>query len=112
MTIKLSEIWKVENPFEYKLHFARWNKVCHPLEVYCRSREEWQGWQEYKPSRDEFNRPLIFSVMQFYHETDTWLFGGIYEVIDRKPDRYVVQLGHSLQNFIGRLKLFSRYMER
>jgi hypothetical protein len=112
MTIKLSEIWKIDNPADYKLHFARWNKICHPLEAYCRSSEEWQSWQEYRPSRNEFSRPLIFSVMQFYHEPDTWLFGGIYEVIDRKPDSYTVQISNLLQNFVGRIKLCSSYRGR
>ncbi len=35
-----------------------------------RSKEEWQGWQEYWPGRNDFNKPLIFSLMQFHYETD------------------------------------------
>lgn len=73
MTIELREIWDIENPEDYKVHFARWNGQDQPLEVWARSPDEWLAWQEYRPGRDDFNRPLIFSLMQFYHETDTWL---------------------------------------
>jgi len=43
----------------YKVHFARWNKFEGPLEVWVRDKDEWQDWQEYRPSRDEFNRPHV-----------------------------------------------------
>jgi hypothetical protein len=33
-----------------------------------RDKREWQGWQEYRPAPDDFNRPFIFSLIQFYHE--------------------------------------------
>jgi hypothetical protein len=72
--------------------------------VWVRDREEWQGWQEYRPTRDEFNRPRIFSLIQFYHETDIWLFGGIFEVLGRHSDRYEVRLSEAGAGFIGRLK--------
>lgn len=112
MTILLSDIWPIENPHDYKVHFARWNQVDHPLDVWVRDRREWQGWQEYRPRRDDFNRPLIFSVMQFYHESDTWLFGGIFRVLNRREDQYEVELADIGAGFIGRLKLGSTYRER
>lgn len=110
--IKLSEIWPISNPADYKLHFARWNEINQPLEVFVRDRSEWQAWQEYWPGRDDFNRPRIFALMQFYHETDTWLFGGIYDVIGRQSDRYDVRLSAAGSGFIGRLKLRSSYKSR
>lgn len=110
--IKFSDIWLIPNPADYKLHFARWNEINQPLEVFVRDRNEWQGWQEYWPGRDDFNRPHIFALMQFYHETDTWLFGGIYDVIGRQPDRYEVRLSAAGSGFIGRLKLRSSYRSR
>jgi len=76
MTIYLKDIWLISNPTDYKVHFARWNGVEQPLEAWTRNREEWQGWQEYRPGRNDFNRKFIFSLMQFYHEVDSWLFGG------------------------------------
>ncbi len=112
MTILLRNIWQVTSPEDHKLHFARWNGENQPLEVWVRDKQEWQGWQEYRPARNDFNRPLIFSLMQFYHETDIWLFGGIYRVSRRRADRYEVELTEEGSGFIGRLKLRSAYRER
>lgn len=112
MTIFLREIWPIERPDDYKLHFARWNGDAQPLEVFVRDKAEWQGWQEYRPSRNDFNRPFIFSLMQFYHETDTWLFGGVFSVQARHEDRYEVKLLDDGSGFIGRLKLHSPYRAR
>ena len=88
MTILLREIWAIEKPQDYKVHFARWNGNTQPLEVFVRDRLEWQGWQEYRPSRNDFNRPFIFSLARFYHESDAWLFGGVFRVLGRHEDRY------------------------
>lgn len=112
MPILLRDIWLVENLVEYKIHFARWNGHSQPLEVFARDRREWQGWQEYYPGRNEFNRPLIFSLIQFYHEHDTWLFGGVYRVIGLRQQRYEVEITDIGANMIGRLKLFYVYRAR
>lgn len=112
MTILLSDIWPIENLADYKIHFARWNQHNQPLEVWARDKREWQGWQEYRPGRDEFNRPLIFSLIQFYHEPDIWLFGGIFRVLMRHADRYEVELTEAGECFVGRLKLYYPYRAR
>src|SRR6266540_4137700 len=112
MTIRLCEIWPISAPETYKLHFARWDGENQPLEVWVRDRQEWQGWQEYRPGRDEFNRPFIFSLIQFYHEPDIWLFGGVFHVLQRHADRYEVELTEEGAGFLGRLKLRSSYRER
>jgi hypothetical protein len=112
VTIRLADIWPIAAPETYKLHFARWDQVNQPLEVWARSRDEWKGWQEYRPARDDFNRPLIFALIQFYHEPDTWLFGGVFRVLNLFPDRYAVELTREGEGFIGRLKLGSPYRNR
>ena len=109
MTILLKEMWPIEKPEDYKIHFARWNGDSQPLDVFVRDKADWQGWQEYRPSRDEFNRSFIFSLAQFYHETDAWLFGGVFRVVTRYADRYKVKLLDVGSGFIGRLKLHSDY---
>lgn len=68
------------------------NDRDQPLDVFARDRNEWQGWQEYRPKYNVFNREFIFSFMRFYHENDAWLFGGVYRVIERLQDRYEVEL--------------------
>jgi hypothetical protein len=112
MTIMLKEIWTIQKPEDYKVHFARWNGDTQPLEDFVQDRAEWQKWQEYRPSRNDFNRPFIFSLAQFYHESDTWLFGGVFRVLTRHEDRYEVELQNSGSGFIGRLKLHSDYRGR
>jgi hypothetical protein len=112
MTIKLSDILPINNQKDFKIHIARWNGIEQPLDAFARSREQWKGWQEYRPTRDEFSRPYIFSVMHYYTEPDTWLFGGIWKVLDRLPDQYVVELDPLAKQFIGRLKLRLDYRSR
>ena len=107
--IRLKDIWTIEQPEKYKVHFARTNDWDHPLDVFVRDRDEWQGWQEHRPENNMFNREFIFSLMQFYHETDAWLFGGVYKVLGRFHDRYEVKLVEDGKGFVGRLKLQSKY---
>ncbi len=112
MVIHLTDIWPIREPALYKLHFARCNQSNQPLDVFVRSREEWQGWQEHRPKNNDFNRPYIFSVIDFHREPDIWLFGGVWEVVERLPDRYVVSLTEQGRGFIGRLKLHSPWRQR
>lgn len=112
MTLLLQDIWRISAPEDYKLHFARWNQKNEPLEVWTRDKREWQQWQEYRPAQDAFNRAKIFTLIQFYHEVDTWLFGGVFRVLHRHVDRYEVELSDEGEGFIGRLKLRSSYRQR
>jgi hypothetical protein len=112
MPILLKEILLITNLREYKVHFAKWNGANQPLDVFTKDRDEWQGWQEYRPARDDFNRPLIFSLASFYHEPEMWLFGGVFRVLSRKKKRYEVELTEIAAGFIGRLKLRSPYNAR
>ena len=110
--IPLQAIWKIENLGEYKVHFGRWNGDVQPLEDWVRDETNWVKWQVYRPASNLFNRKHIFSLLSFYHERDTWLFGGVFEVLDRHPDRYDVKLLDDRHEFIGRLKILSPYRER
>lgn len=112
MTITLRDTWEIQNLNDYKVHFARWDGNDQPLEVWARSRDAWRAWQEYWPGRNDFNRPRIFALMQFYHEMDAWLFGGVFEVLERLPEAYRVELTDERANLIGRLKLGTPYRER
>ena len=107
--IMLSDIWPIGNLCDYKVHFARWNGEYEPLDVLARDDDEWRGWQEYRPKRNQFNRDFIFSLARFYHETDSWLFGGIFHVIGRPADQYEVELVELGAPFIRRLKVRSPY---
>ena len=108
----LKDIWPFKNVKDYKVHFGRWNGEHHPLDLWVGDQSEWQGWQEYWPGRDEFNRPYIFSLMDFHRESDAWLFGGIFRVSARHEESYEVELMEIGKSFIGRLKLGSSYRGR
>ena len=113
MSIKLSDVFPIENLQQYKLHLACWDGYDQPLNVFVRSRKEWIDWNSWRGKKDDFNRTYIFSLIDIYYEANTWLFGGVYEVLSRKPQNdshsYKVKLVKDSQELIGRLKvLFKR----
>ncbi len=110
--IYLSEIFNKLHPLEeYKMHFAKHsNDGTEPLDEYMRDFNEWEGWNSWSNGNDHFNRRFIFSLIDFYPESDTWLFGGIWEVLERDFENggnhpYKISLCEDYQNFIGRLKI-------
>ena len=109
MAIKLTDILEFDNSREYKVHLATWNGRNQPLNVFVSDRGEWKNWNSYRGEKDDFNRKYIFSLLEFYHEQDTWLFGGCYEVVKRLPKTkargYEVEITDQFEPFIGRLKL-------
>ena len=113
--IPLTKIIEIKKPEKYKLHCARWNKKNQPLDVYVRDKKEWRDWNRWRKNRDDFSRQYIFSMMDFYHESNMWLFGGIYEVTGRGE-----KLSHSYEirdllehsPFIGRLKIKTEKLPR
>lgn len=112
LPILLPELIPLSDEKAFKLHFARWDKRAEPLDDYLRDWELWAGWQRYKPGRDDFNRPKIFSLMNFYPEPDTWLFGGIWDVLARRDDSYEVELTNQAAAYVGRLKIAYSYKDR
>lgn len=107
--IALSSLLSIPDPNKYKVHLACWNEQDQPLDVLVRDRDEWDGWNTGRSTKDEFNMTYILSLAHFYLETDVWLFGGIYEVLSRQPvnQSHSYTLGHipAHQELIGRLKI-------
>lgn len=113
MSIKLKDIWRIENDGDYKVHFGRANnEKIEPLDEWLETPDNWVYWQETRPKKNEFNRDFIFSLMRFYPEEHVWLFGGIFRVLARHEDRYEVELTDQGESFIGRLKIHSSYRDR
>ena len=108
-SIPITNIIGIDAPHDFKLHAARWNGENQPLDVYVRSKEEWFKWNTWRSGKDEFTRKYIFSLIDFYHEKDTWLFGGIYEVIKRNSmpnsHSYEIKELQEYSVYIGRLKM-------
>ena len=109
MSIPVSQIVPIENARDFKVHLASWNGHDQPLDVFVRSRDEWDMWNSWRSGKDEFNRDYIFALIDFYPEPGVWLFGGIYEVLDRGNEdfthSYKVRLTNHGQLLIGRLKV-------
>ena len=109
MSIKILDVLQFEELKKYKVHLANWNGVIHPLDVFVRDKEEWKKWNSWRSEKDDFNREYIFSLMDYYPESNTWLFGGVYKVVKRlnKPRShgYVVELTDQFKPLIGRLKI-------
>jgi|SRR5579871_1026830 len=106
MIISAAQLFQIDNLAEYKMHFAVWNGEEHPLDVFVQDREAWKGWNSWRNrnGKDDFNRRFIFSIIRFYPQAERWLFGGIFEVLDRTPkDHYVIRLVKQGQEYIGRL---------
>ena len=111
MSIKLKDIWPIENVGDYKVHFARYNGHNEPLDEWLEDPDNWVYWQAYRPQRNEFNRDFIFTLMRFYPEEDVWLFGGVFRVLADHGygNGYEVELTDHGADFIGRLKIFRAY---
>lgn len=111
--IKVESILKLSESdlSKYKLHLASKNESGdEPLNIYLQDWDEWVYWNEWRGNKNDFNREYIFSLIQFYHEPNKWLFGGIFKVIKRFDDRYEVELVDSHKELIGRLVIdFYRY---
>jgi hypothetical protein len=107
--IPLSTILRIERPTEHKLHLACWNGIDQPLDVFVRDRDEWDGWNRWRASRDDFSRQYILSLIDFYHEPGRWLFGGMYRVLSRSrannAPSYEIEIVNEYEPMIGRLKV-------
>jgi hypothetical protein len=106
--LTLSSIFEITDPKAYKVHAARWNGTDQPLDVFVRDRDEWISWNSWRSVKDEFNRDFILSLVHFYPERDSWLFGGIFRVLERVGTGdwgYRVEICDRGKELVGRLKL-------
>lgn len=107
--IPITALLNIENPRHFKFHCARWNGECQPLDIFVEDKNGWHSWNTWRSSKDEFTRKYIFSLIDFYPENDIWLFGGIFEVIERgnKPNShsYKIKELDEYKDFVGRLKV-------
>ena len=109
--IHLSDIIKIDEPGQYKLHLACRDEDCvSPLDEYVTDRSKWVGWNEWRGNRNDWTREFVFSLMEFYPRSDSWLFGGVFRVLGRNDDKYVLEEIEEYKKFVGRLIIsFHRY---
>ena len=108
--IYLKDIWAIDNPNEYKAHFAKINEHgLDPLVEWCKDSENLDGWQAWKGENQDFNRKFIFAMIRLPEDKQTYLFVGVFEVIkqsDQKQGHHTeVELTKQGEQFIGRLIL-------
>lgn len=98
------------DPASSKLHCAVWNGENQPVDVLARSWDEWLGWNSWRSNRNDFNRRYIFSMAQTRESPSVWLFGGVFEVVGRRPQpeafSYDIEFcGELLAGYLRRLKI-------
>jgi len=106
--LTLSSIFEIITPSDYKVHTARWNDYDQPLDVFVKSKNDWFAWNSWRNDKNEFNQEYILSLIDFYPERETWLFGGIFRVLDRVGKGafgYKIEHVDKGQELVGRLKL-------
>lgn len=74
------------DPAQFKLHCAVFNGETHPIDVLANDPDEWQRWNSWRNVNDDFNRKYVFSLAQDRHDPTLWLFGGIWQVVGRRPE--------------------------
>lgn len=105
--IKLKTIFPNLDPLDYKLHFAKNAYGTEPLDVFLESFEAWKRWNSSSAGgKDSYNRKYIFSLIKLYSEENTWLFGGVWEVLSRDKRKnypYEIKPVSAFMSFVGRL---------
>lgn len=74
------------DPSQCKLNCAVWNGERHPIDDLANDPETWEHWNRWRNANDDFNRQFVFSLAQDKHDPTLWLFGGIWEVVGRRPE--------------------------
>lgn len=111
LKILLNDVLNISEPGEYKLHLACRNaEFIQPLDEYVADRANWVGWNEWRGTKNDWTRRYVLSFMEFYPKTDAWLFGGEFEVLERREDGYKLSPVPRLEKYVGRLiASFHRY---
>jgi len=113
MTV-IQNILQINDLKDFKVHAARYNDADRPLDVFLTDKEEWYNWTAWFNGRHDFNRPYVLSIMDFHHERNAWLFGGIYKILNyndaptlsqSKSHAYNIELSDIGADLIGRLKI-------
>ena len=104
--IKLNQIMFVDDPSEYKMHIAKYDGKTNPLDDFIENFDYWLDWNKWRSkTRNRFTRKYVISFIDFYPQKGTFLFGGIFEVLNTYSDHYDICLCDEYKDFIGRLKV-------
>jgi hypothetical protein len=104
--IMLSDLIKIDDPTQYKLHLGCTSDGNRPLDEYADDRDKWLAWNRWRGTKDDWSRDFIFSFIEFYPLKDAWMFGGVFRVIARHdpgPDGYDLERIDEFDKYEGRL---------
>lgn len=109
--IKLNDIFRIPNPKDYKLHLgSKSEHEQHPLDYFAQDPKNWIGWNEWRGNRNDWTRNYIFSMIEFYPKSNSWLFAGVFKILNRLPDKYEIEEVADFAKYSGRLIVsFYRY---
>ena len=106
MLIKLSDLLKLDNIKDFKMHLAVFNGEECPFRVLLSDKNKWIGWNGYKSNSNWFNRKYILSFASVPDEKNIWIFGGGFEVLGlENSTQYQIKELDKFSEFIGRLKI-------
>lgn len=92
------------NDSNYRFHLAKPVDRIMPASIIALSKDEWKSWQLYKNrgNGERFPAPVkyIFSFGQI--KGNDFVFGGIFKILDRSGEEYVVELEEKYSNLVGR----------
>ena len=104
--IKLYQIMPIASPSDYKMHIAKYDGNSNPLDDFIESFDYWIDWNSWRSEKtNRFNRRYVISFIDFYPQKGTFLFGGIFEILNTYSDHYDIRLCDEYKEFIGRLKV-------
>ena len=109
--VKLSEFLNITNLKDYKVHLACNNGECEPLDLFHEDYESWVGWNEYFGVKNDFNRNYILTLIKDYSQADTYIFAGIFRVVDVVyGEKYILEEVTNYEQYKGNLLItFKRY---
>lgn len=106
--IPLKEVLELGNLKDYKLHLATvytgGEKPVQPLDAFLSDdKKEWHRWNRW---RGDLNRKYILAFVNLYEEDKTsWLFAGVYEMVNKNGDENDVKECKEFSHFKKRLKI-------
>ena len=93
--IKLNQIMPIDCPSNYKMHIAKYDGKTNPLDDFIENFDYWLDWNKWRSkTRNRFTRKYVISFIDFYPQKGTFLFGGIFEVLNTSstPVVYLMKL--------------------
>ncbi len=104
--IKLNQIMAIDCPTQYKMHIAKYNGERNPWMTLLKALiAGWAGTLGGVKKRIALPEDMLYRLLIFYPQKGSFLFGGIFEILNTYSDHYDIRLCEEYKDFIGRLKV-------